>query len=327
MRWVVAAPVGLALALGVALAPPAAAGWQATIIPAPGPVRIVERHDAGALIGAGSGWYRLASDRLALVSASGPPALALPAGALPDTRIVSGQSFARAWLAGPTERYRHAVLGDAIEADALAIEGRDGKRRDVRLGRDSVFEDREPRVAEIGGRERIVVVRSYLDRGAAIAVIDPVVAEIVAETPPIGHANAWRNPAGVADYDGDGTTDIAAVRQPHVVGRLELWSFRNGQLVRTAEVGDTCNHVIGSRALSLSATADFDGDGTPDLAIPGFDRRSLRLIAFAPSVRDIARVPLPARVVTDVALVRHRGRPAILAGLENGQLVLVHDTP
>lgn len=46
-----------------------------------------------------------------------------------------------------------------------------------------------------------------------------------------------------------------------------------------------------------------------------------------PSVRDIARVALPARVVTDLALVRLRGRPAVLAGLDNGQIVLVHDEP
>ena len=172
-----------------------------------------------------------------------------------------------------------------------------------------------------------MLVRAYLDRGAALAVIDPVSATIIAESTPIGHANAWRNPAGIADYNGDGAVEIAAVRQPHVVGRLELWSFIDGKLTKTAEVADTSNHVIGSRALGLSATADFDGDEKPDLAIPSFDRRSLRLIAFAPSVRDIARVSLPARIVADLAIVRFRGPPEILAGLENGQLVLVHERP
>ena len=99
----------------------------------------------------------------------------------------------------------------------------------------------------IGGAERIVVVKSYLDRGAAVAVVDPRSATIIAETPPIGHANAWLNPAGIADFNGDGVTDIATVRQPHVVGRLELWSFRR-QAQKTVEVADASNHVIGSRA-------------------------------------------------------------------------------
>jgi hypothetical protein len=44
--------------------------------------------------------------------------------------------------------------------------------------------------------------------------------------------------------------------------------------------------VVGA-PLARHRTADFDGDGTPDLGIPIFDRRSLRLIAFGPSERDI----------------------------------------
>ena len=59
---------------------------------------------------------------------------------------------------------------------------------------DAVFEDLEPRVAAIGGRERIVLVKSYLKRGSALVVIDPVSTAIVAETPPIGHAYAWAQP-------------------------------------------------------------------------------------------------------------------------------------
>jgi hypothetical protein len=306
---------------------PAPADWRATIIPATGVTAIQQAGD-DAYVATGTSWFRFDPATRRLVPGTPPSQPAAPAGALPDAHVATGHDVIReAWLSEPTTRYRHGVLGDAIEAGSLSILRRDGSKAVLRLGTEAVFEDITPRVARIGGRERIVLVKTYLERGAAIAVIDPVSASIVAESSPIGHANAWRNPAGIADYDGDGTTDIAAVRQPHVVGRLELWSFVDGKLKKTAEVADVCNHVIGSRALALSATADFDADGRPDLAIPSFDRRSLRLIAFSPAIRDIARVALPARVVTDLALVRLQGRPAVLAGLDNGQVVLVHDEP
>ena len=207
------------------------------------------------------------------------------------------------------------------------IERRDGTRGVLRLAADAVFEDIAPRIVELDGAERIILVKSYLARGSALAVIDPVTATIIAETPPIGRSHAWLNPAGVADFDGDGATDIAFVRQPHVVGSLELWSWRDGRLRKSAEIGDVSNHFIGSRALAMSVTADFDGDGRPDLAVPSLDRRALRLIGFTPKPHDIARIPLPARAATNIGAVTFRGRPAMIAGLDNGQLVLIHREP
>jgi hypothetical protein len=73
----------------------------------------------------------------------------------------------------------------------------------------------------------------------------------------------------------------------------------------------------------MSAAADFDGDGRPDLAVPSLDRRALRLIAFAPAPRELARVPLPAPIVTDIALVGMHDRGALVFGLENGARALV----
>lgn len=317
--------VAVAICAGFLASDSVAADWRVTVIPAQAVSAVVQDGD-GALVSTAKGWHRFDPEALRLEAVPEPERIAAPSGALPDARVARGREIVRrAWLSDPTTRYGHGVLGDAIEAGSLTIVRRDGTKVELRLPLDAVFEDIEPRIAEIGGRERIVLVKAHLARGAAIAIIDPASAAIVAETPAIGRANAWRNPAGISDYDGDGSTDIVAVRQPHVLGLLEIWSFIDNKLKKTGEVPDVCNHVIGSRALSLSATGDFDGDGRPDLAIPSFDRRSLRLIAFAPTVRDIARVALPGRVVTDFALLRVRGRPAVLAGLDNGQLVLVHD--
>jgi hypothetical protein len=302
------------------------AEWRAHIIPAPGPVAAIELTAAGPRIAIGLVWYRLSTDATKLVPVHALERPTLPAGALPDARVVTGKgTVARAWLARPTDRYSHGVLGDAIEAGSLFIELNGGSRGEVVLDTDSVFEDLLPRIVLLGGAEKILLVKSYLARGSALAVIDPATTAIIAETPPIGRPNAWLNPAGVADYDGDGTTDIAIVRQPHVLGRLELWSWQNGALKLTATVDGTSNHAIGSRALELSATADFDGDGHPDLAIPSLGRRELRLIAFFPRVRDIARIPLGEQIATNIAAIDLNGRIALVAGLSNGRLIVIRD--
>jgi len=319
-------PLRAALACWLVLMTPAAAAWRAEIVPAPGAVTAVERDGTAIRIAVGDIWYQLADDGATLQQASPPDLPKPPADALPDGRVARGSgTVARAWFAAPTRRYDHGVLGDAIEAGSLMVKRRDGSRGSLTLGADAVFEDLWPRLASIDGRDWIVAVKSYLARGSALAVIDPADMRIVAETPPIGHSHAWLNPAGIADFDGDGVTEIALVRQPHAVGQLELWSFRDRKLTKRAEVGDVANHFIGSRALGMAWTADFDGDGHPDLAIPSFDRRSLRLIGFAPAIRDIARIALPAQVATNIGSVTLNGRIALLAGLADGRLLLIRD--
>ena len=315
----------LALAASLALATNAAADWHVETLPTNGRVTAIDVDKATTRIQIGQDWFELTPD-LKLTPARQITRAAPPKGALPDGRVATSDGdIKRTWLAAPTKRYDHGVLGDAIEAGELQIEMRDGTRGAVTLGKDAVFEDLWPRIAMLGGRNHIVVVKSYLARGSALALIDPATMRIAAETPPIGHAHAWLNPAGIADFNGDGVTDIALVRQPHVVGRLELWSFKDGRLTKTAEVADVANHVIGSRALGMSVVADVDGDGHPDLAVPSLDRKALRIIAFAPQVHDIARVAVPVRIATNLAGIMIDGKLAFLAGGDDGRLMLIKD--
>jgi hypothetical protein len=311
--------------------------WRLETIPTVGPVQAIQTVAGEPLIFIGNGWFRtvVGTTRVTLGAAAGPIQRPRPPDALPDGRIAEGPgAIARAWFAEPTDRYGHGVLGDMIEAGSLVVERRDGRRDTVRLDADAVFEDLEPRIADLdgagggsgGNNGKIVVVKSYRDRGSALAVIGEREGrfEILSETPPIGKKHRWLNPAGVADFDGDGHVDIALVQMPHALGRLELWRWRSGALEKMLELPDTSNHVSGSRVLRMSAVADFDGDGRADIAIPSFDRRDIRVIAFAPGVRDLARVRLPARATTELAVLKDEtGAPAALVGLENGALVML----
>jgi len=317
-----------AFVLIAASAAPADA-WKIEAIETSGPVRELIEVGGEPRIATASGWFRAVADgaRIRLEDAQPPRFPPIPAGALPDGRIAAGKrEIVRAWLAEPTNRYGHGVLGDAIEAASIVVERKDGKRESVRLGNDSVFEDLEPRIADLGGGEKIVAVKSYLAAGSALAVIGERDGRfaILAETPPIGTPNRWLNPAGIADFDGDGAVEIALVRMPHALGRLELWRWSAGKLLKIAETRDTSNHAIGSRALGQSAVADFDGDGIVDLAIPSFDRRAVRLLSFRGGVREIARIKLPAPVTTNFITLASRGLPEILFGTVDGKLFRLH---
>lgn len=208
----------------------------------------------------------------------------LPDGQVAGNRTRGGRVRA-AYLILPTERYGHGILGDRIEAGGFRIRTTARRRLELVLPEDSVFEDLRVRLADVDvdGRDEAVVVRSYLDRGAALAVyrIGPDRIEPLAETEPLGIPHRWLNPVGVADFDGDGRPEIALVTTPHIGGTLKLYRLEGGRLALTAERRGFSNHRIGSRELDLSAILDFNGDGVADIALPDDSRRLLRVVTFA----------------------------------------------
>jgi hypothetical protein len=325
----------LALSLLASAGTAQAAEWRVSLVNVPARVNAIETVDGQPQVNAGGLWYRivLAGERVSLKFIDTPAKPEHPNGALPDGHVATGsRDIARAWLAEPTTRYDHGILGDKIEAGSLVIETRDGKNQTLRLKDDAVFEDLEPRLADLNGdgHDEIVVVKTYLKRGSALAVIGLRKGkyEILVETTPLGAPHRWLDPAGIADFTGDGKIDLALVRQPHVIGSLELWSWNGDALRKAAELPDFANHIAGTRAIHMAAVADFDGDGITDIAAPSLNRSHLRIVSFAPQPREIANVPLPAKAVTNIALVTEAsGPPAIAAGLADGSLVVIRRMP
>jgi len=252
-----------------------------------------------------------------------------PVDALPDGRPGFGMGeLAAAWLTGPTRRYGHGVLGDSVEADGLLVIGRDGRRFTLSLPEDSVFEDLQPRLADLDGdgRDEVVVVRSTVAAGAALAVLGVVdgALRLRAETPPIGRPYRWLNPLGAGDFDGDGRTEVAYVETPHIGGILRIWRLEGGRLVQLGSLRGFSNHAIGSRALGLSALLDLDGDGSVDLLVPDAGRRGLRLVSFAGGAfRELGRLDHRQPITGDFEVADRdgNGRADVAYGLADGTLV------
>ncbi|KAF0135173.1 MAG: FG-GAP repeat-containing protein [Xanthobacteraceae bacterium] len=267
--------------------------------------------------------YPPLSRRLALcglVAATLPAAAQAPPRRLPDTETTRAAGLS-AWLTDPTTRYPHAVLGDAIEAGGFAVE-QTGRLFHFTLPDEAVFEDRRVRLEDLDGdgRPEAIIVKSYLRRGAALAVyrISDTGLTPLAESEPIGIPNRWLNPVGVADFTGEGRPLVAAVITPHIAGSLRLYRLQGSTLAEVARLDGVTSHVIGSRDLDLARISDIDGDGRPEIVLPAQDRMSLTAVSFADGRgRLVASAAVPSPIIRlepvsgDLAVVHLQNRSTV----------------
>ncbi len=166
----------------------------------------------------------------------------------------SDTGIATAWYDGGTGRYRHGVLGDAIEPSILRVTSNAGCTYSVELGRPHVFEDIQTRLADIDQQpgDEVITIRSHQNYGAQIAVyrLGDGGLELFTETPYIGTANRWLAPIGIADFNNDGNMDIAFVDRPHLAKTLRVWTYRASELQEIVSRRGYSNHRIGEDFIS-----------------------------------------------------------------------------
>ncbi|MGB0696206.1 MAG: FG-GAP repeat domain-containing protein [Rhodospirillaceae bacterium] len=236
--------------------------------------------------------------------------VALPGCDGPNLPGCTATGVSAAWYDQPTERYRHAVLGDAIEGGGLSAytnqTASDCAVRSVTLDAAHVFEDVAPRLADLDGdgRMEIVTVRSHRDQGAQLAIWgtapDADSLMLIAATPYIGRTNRWLAPAGIGDLDGDGFVEIAYVDRPHLAKILRVWRFRDGGLEEVTSLNNVTNHRIGER--DIAGGLRDCGDG-PEiiLADAGWD--------------DLLAVRLEDDRLTPRPIAPHQGRESFRQAL------------
>jgi len=248
---------------------------------------------------------------------------------LPDGRITTGTgNIIEAWYSESTTRYGHAVLGDGVEAGALKVKNSRGVTFTFRLPSTEVFEDIAPRLADLdnNGTTEVITILSSQSEGASIAVfgLNGNAFTKVAQTPFIGTPNRWLNIAEISNFSGNRRPDIAAIITPHLAGVLQFYRFRNGRLARVAQSQGFSNHFIGSNELRLSTVADVNNNRIPDLILPSLRRNELLMVGTERNqFRELARVPLPARINRAIGARERDGKVEFLLGLDNGRIYSV----
>ncbi len=181
------------------------------------------------------------------------------------------QGVTSAALVQPTDRYDHAVLGDALEWGGLSLTLRSGMVTFL-LPQTRVFEDIEARVADLDGdgRAEVIVVETDMALGATLAIYDASGKR--AATQPVGLTHRWLAPAGIGDFDGDGRIEIAYVDRPHLARELVFLRYTDGKLTEIARAPGFTNHRIGQDVIS-GGTVVCEGRDTLVLATPDWSHR------------------------------------------------------
>lgn len=197
-------------------------------------------------------------------------------------------------FAGPdAQRYRHAVLGDGIEATRVLWLERHGLQllRALELPPPHVFEDIAPRPVALPGRPGatgLLTVRAGPQGGQlALLAADPARPahlELLALGEPVGGHYRWLAPSTDGQH-------MMAVHTPHIGGVLHVYRLQPPGLVWRRLVGDVSTHAIGSRETDLAVW--WQGR----LWLPSQDGRQLRHLNPGQDWADEGSLPLPARLV------------------------------
>ncbi|WP_406660095.1 hypothetical protein V7O66_09600 [Methanolobus sp. ZRKC3] len=250
--------------------------------------------------------------------------------AIPDARLLLDENERLLLLTGATEKYRHGVLGDRIEASGMtlvntAVEPSVAKKISIPKG--DVIEGIAPIWVDLDndGTREIIVTLSNEDEGARLVVFGED-GKIIASGPSVGTGSRWRHQIAVAPFGPEGETEIASVLTPHIGGITEFYRLEGNELKVVASVPGYTSHVIGSRNLDMGIAGDLNDDGYAELLLPSQDLKKLGIIKHTETgAKVIGNLELDGRLSTNLAAAKMPdGSIVLAAGNDNGILRIWH---
>ena len=248
----------------------------------------------------------------------------VPLDPLPDARLAVADGIA-AVLVGPTRRYRHGVLGDDVEASAVAlVDLTNGSllRRIAPPG-DLVIEGLQPIITDVGDGDsarEVLVTASGDGDGARLVALDQA-GDVAAMGPSFGRTHRWRHQVAATEFHGG--REAVAVETPHIGGTARFHGVEGDRFRVVAAAGVVLSsHVIGSRNLDAVAAGDLDDDGATEVLAPAADRRSLVAVErTGTGAGEDWRVAAGGRITTNLASATVDGGTAVAVGTEEGIVV------
>jgi len=238
------------------------------------------------------------------------------------TQMAHTEELVAARYAEPVSRYGHFALGRPHEYAEVIATTDNGRNVIFQLPETEVFEDLAPRLVRLkaGDSPQLLVIASNRFSGSRLMLLalrgDQLLTS--AQSLPIGVPMRWLNPVAVADLDGDGLAEIAAVVTPHIGGTLKIYQRRGEQLVEIAKLPGFSNHIYGTPELALSASIAI-ADKT-FLLVPDATRKQLRVIGLENRrLIERGRCTLPASISGAINIV---SPTQVAVGLSTGREVL-----
>ncbi|SFM46116.1 hypothetical protein [Methanolobus profundi] len=250
----------------------------------------------------------------------------LDVNALPDARLIQDENERILLLTGPTEEYRHGVLGDSIEASSITIvetAGVPGISKVIDLPEGDVVEGIAPIWSDLNddGKREIIVTLSNAEEGARVVVLDED-GSILAEGPDAGTGYRWRHQIAVAAFGPDGETELVDVLTPHIGGIVEFYQWEDDELKVVSGLSGYSSHLAGSRDLDMAIAGNFDEDEEIELLVPLQSYRELAVLEHTDDgVTVVTNIELTDSLSTNIAAVNNGyGMTAIGVGTNDGML-------
>lgn len=251
--------------------------------------------------------------------------------ALPDSQILQDERQRLLILSGPSDQYRHGILGDVLEATSVTmvqLSDQPALISKFSVPADWVIESILPIWSDWDGdgEREIVLTLSNSTSGAKLVLYDES-GNVLAESLPIGKGFRWRHALDIAAFGENGQRLLVDVQTPHIGGIVNFYSWNKEEKILKPEAAlqGYSTHDIGSRAVQMHALMADEQQKQVLLILPSQSKTELAALRFVSGeILEEWRIPLGGKLSGNLELVDENGDMVIRAIVDNNREVFLN---